>query len=147
MGGRMSIQQTVKDGFAFLEQTIEELTAERDYLDARCAELEHYERLNNEWVKEKVDGLNTFEEIEKMVELAERLGRQSAKEWIHCGWCKAEFDTKVEVQRHLVKCVKNPLVKRLEEFEDFARDFIELEYDNVLRERLEKILYNEKEMK
>ena len=66
----MSIQQTVKDGVAFLEQTIAELTAERDYLDRRCAE-----------------------------------------------------------------------------FEDFARDFIELKYDNVLRERLEKILYNEKEMK
>ena len=36
---------------------------------------------------------------------------------------------------------------RCAEFEHFARDFIELEYDNVLRERLEKILYNEKEMK
>ena len=64
----MSIQQTVKDGVAFLEQTIADLTAERDYLDGRCAK-----------------------------------------------------------------------------FEDFARDFIELEYDNVLRERLEKILYNEKD--
>jgi len=64
----MSIQQTIKDGVAFLEQTIEELTAERDYLDARLAE-----------------------------------------------------------------------------FEGFSRDFIELEYDNVLRERLEKILYKESE--
>ena len=36
----MSIQQTVKAGVAFLEQTINDLTAERDYLDARCAELE-----------------------------------------------------------------------------------------------------------
>ena len=36
----MSIQQTVKDGVAFLEQTIAELTAERDYLDGRCAEME-----------------------------------------------------------------------------------------------------------
>ena len=37
----MSIQQTINDGVAFLEQTIEELTAERDYLDARCAALEN----------------------------------------------------------------------------------------------------------
>ena len=36
----MSIQQTAKIGVAFLEQTINDLTAERDYLDARCAELE-----------------------------------------------------------------------------------------------------------
>ena len=34
---------------------------------------------------------------------------------------------------------------RLADFEDFARDFIELEYNNVLRERLEKILYKESE--
>ncbi len=34
---------------------------------------------------------------------------------------------------------------RCAEFEDFASDFIELEYDNVLRERLEKILYNGKD--
>ena len=34
---------------------------------------------------------------------------------------------------------------RCAEFEDFARDFIKLEYDNVLRERLEKILYKESE--
>ena len=64
----MTIKQTVKDGVAFLEQTIEELTAERDYLDGRLAE-----------------------------------------------------------------------------FENMARDFIKLEYDNVLRERLEKILYKESE--
>ena len=37
----MTIKQTVKDGVAFLEQTIEELTKERDYLDARCAALEN----------------------------------------------------------------------------------------------------------
>jgi hypothetical protein len=64
----MTIKQTIKDGVAFLEQTIEELTAERDYLDGRLAE-----------------------------------------------------------------------------FENMARDFIKLEYDNVLRERLEKILYKESE--
>jgi hypothetical protein len=143
----MSIQQTVKDGVAFLEQTIKDLTAERDYLDARCAELEHYERLSHEWVKEKVEGLNTFEEVEKMVKLAENINRESAKEIIYCGWCKAEFNTVKEIKQHAVICNDNPLVKRLAEFEDFARDFIELEYDNVLRERLEKILYNEKEMK
>ena len=40
----MSIQQTVKDGVAFLEQTIEELTAERDYLDKRLAEFENMAR-------------------------------------------------------------------------------------------------------
>ena len=32
---------------------------------------------------------------------------------------------------------------RCAEFEGFSRNFIELEYDNVLRERLEKILYKE----
>jgi hypothetical protein len=143
----MSIQQTAKAGIAFLEQTINDLTAERDYLDARCAELEHYERLSHEWVKEKVEGLNTFEEVEKMVELAERLNNENATNKIFCGWCKAEFNTVDEIKQHAVICNDNPLVKRLAEFEDFARDFIELEYDNVLRERLEKILYNEKEMK
>ena len=40
----MSIQQTVKDGIAFLEQTIKDLTKERDYLDGRCAEFENMAR-------------------------------------------------------------------------------------------------------
>ena len=40
----MSIKQTIKDGVAFLEQTIEELTAERDYLDGRLAEFENMAR-------------------------------------------------------------------------------------------------------
>ena len=40
----MSIQQTVKDGVAFLEQTIIDLTAERDYLDKRLAEFENMAR-------------------------------------------------------------------------------------------------------
>ena len=39
--GRMIIKQTIKDGVEFFEQTIEELTKERDYLDARCAALEN----------------------------------------------------------------------------------------------------------
>jgi hypothetical protein len=40
----MSIQQTVKDGIAILEQTINNLTAERDYLDGRLAEFENMAR-------------------------------------------------------------------------------------------------------
>ena len=40
----MTIKQTVKDGVAFLEQTIEELTKERDYLDARLADFENMAR-------------------------------------------------------------------------------------------------------
>ena len=135
------------EAYISCDHRVDDLTAERDYLDARCAELEHYERLSHEWVKEKVEGLNTFEEVEKMVKLAENINRESAKEIIYCGWCKAEFNTVKEIKQHAVICNDNPLVKRLAEFEDFARDFIELEYDNVLRERLEKILYNEKEMK
>ena len=43
----MSIQQTVKDGVSFLEQTIKDLTKERDYLDARCAK---YEQVCREFV-------------------------------------------------------------------------------------------------
>jgi len=43
----MSIQQTVKDGVSFLEQTIKDLTAERDYMDARCAK---YEQVCREFV-------------------------------------------------------------------------------------------------
>ena len=38
------IQQTVKDGVATLEQTINDLTAERDYLDRRLAEFENIAR-------------------------------------------------------------------------------------------------------
>jgi hypothetical protein len=137
----MSIQQTVKDGVSFLEQTIKDLTKERDYLDARCAELEYYEKLSHEWVKEKVEGLTTFEEVEKMVDLAERLNRQSAKEIIHCGWCKAEFDTKIEVQKHLIKCNKNPLVKRLVSLEQVCREFVAYQYpDAMCRERIKEVL-------
>lgn len=137
----MSIQQTVKDGVSFLEQTIKDLTAERDYMDARCAELEYYEKLSHEWVKEKVEGLTTVEEIEKMVELAERLNRQSAKEIIYCGWCKAEFDTKIEVQKHLIKCNKNPLVKRLVSLEQVCREFVTYQYpDAMCRERIKAVL-------
>ena len=40
----MSIQHTVKDGVAILEQTINDLTAERDYLDGRLAEFENMAR-------------------------------------------------------------------------------------------------------
>ena len=40
----MTIKQTVKDGVVFLEQTIEELTKERDYLDGRCADFENLAR-------------------------------------------------------------------------------------------------------
>jgi hypothetical protein len=40
----MSIQQTIKDGVATLEQTINDLTAERDYLDRRLAEFENIAR-------------------------------------------------------------------------------------------------------
>jgi len=40
----MSIQHTAKDGVAFLEQTINDLTAERDYLDRRLAEFENIAR-------------------------------------------------------------------------------------------------------
>jgi len=49
----MSIQQTIKDGIAFLEQTIEELTKERDYLDGRCAELEKQVARLELWLAEK----------------------------------------------------------------------------------------------
>jgi len=40
----MIIKQTIKDGVEFFEQTIEELTKERDYLDARLADFENMAR-------------------------------------------------------------------------------------------------------
>ena len=40
----MTIKQTVKDGVEFFEQTIEELTKERDYLDGRLADFENLAR-------------------------------------------------------------------------------------------------------
>ena len=146
----MTIKQQVKDGVAelrdyilLLEDQVKMTEKERDYLDGKCAEYEHYKKLNDEWVNEKIKGLNTFEEIERMVKLAERLNKESAKEIIHCGWCKAEFDTKVEVQKHLIKCDKNPLVKRLAEFENMARDFVEYRApDHVCRMHFEMMLKN-----
>jgi hypothetical protein len=110
-------QQQAIEGVDELVEYIEQLEQERDFLDARCAELEHYERLKNEWVKEKVEGLTTFEEIEKMVKLSDRLQREQAINKIICGWCGAKFDTKEQVKEHLLKCNDNPLVQQIKELE------------------------------
>jgi len=58
--------------------------------------------------------------------------------------CLDEIERKAKHIEELTK-ERDYLDGRCAEFEDFSRDFIELEYDNVLRERLEKILYNESE--
>ena len=100
----------------------------------RIEELEHYKRLNDEWVKERVEGLNTFEEIERMVELAEKLGRKYAKEWIHCGWCKEKFETREEVKEHLLICKSNPLNKYIQRYENLITNlFVFLERDRLVR--------------
>jgi len=101
---------------------------------ARVQELEHYKRLNEEWVHEKVEGLTTLEEIEKMAELAEKLSRKYAKEWIHCGWCKEKFETREEVKEHLLICKSNPLNEYIQRYEKLIVNlFSFLERDRLVR--------------
>jgi hypothetical protein len=58
--------------------------------------------------------------------------------------CLDEIERQAKHIEELTK-ERDYLDARLAEFEGFSRDFIKLEYDNVLRERLEKILYKESE--
>ena len=85
----------------------------------RIEELEHYKRLNEEWVREKVEGLTSFEEIEKMVMIADKLNKSNAS--IRCGWCDAEYDTRDQVKEHAFNCKDNPLAQRIAELEQERR--------------------------
>ena len=111
-------------------------------LKARVQELEHYERLQHEWVKEKIEGLNTFEEIEKMFELADKVSKQLAIPIIHCGWCIAEFETQDEVREHLLTCKDNPLAQRIAELECQlkSKQIVIESKEQTIREFAEKML-------
>ena len=101
-------------------------------LNKHIAELEHYKRLNEEWVHEKVEGLTTFEEIEKMVMIADKLNKSNAS--IRCGWCDAEFDTRDQVKEHAYGCKDNPLAQRIEKYNQLIVNlFSFLERDRLVR--------------
>jgi len=107
------IAQSICDACNNYPEALDEISR----LQARVQELEHYKRLNEEWVHEKVEGLTTLEEIEKMVKLSDRLQREQAVNKIICGWCDAKFYTKEQITKHLLKCNDNPLVKQIKELE------------------------------
>ena len=52
-----------------------------------------------------------------MFELIDKISRQLAIPIIRCGWCDAEFETRDQVQEHLLTCQDNPSVKRIAELE------------------------------
>ena len=98
-------------------------------LEKRGEYLEQYEKLNHEWVKEKVEGLNTFEEVEKMIMLAERLNKSNLS--IRCGWCDAEFETREQVKEHAYGCEDNPLTQRIAELENENNRLSGLVHDEI----------------
>lgn len=101
-------------------------------LEGKIRELEHYKRLNEEWAHEKVDGLTTFEEIEKMVMIADRINKSNAS--VRCGWCDAEFETRDEVKEHAYGCKDNPLAQRIEKYNHLIVNlFSFLERDRLVR--------------
>jgi len=85
----------------------------------RVQELEHYEKLIQEWVRDKVEGLDNLEEIEKMVRLVDDINRKNAG--VSCGWCNETFDTKDEIKQHALTCKDNPLAQRIAELEQERR--------------------------
>ena len=121
------------------EDEVAELEQERDYLDKRLAEFEHYKKLSEEWVKEKVDGLTTFEEIEKMVQLADRLSKEKAM--IECGWCGEKYETRDQIKQHALSCKNNPVAQRLADFERLANEFVQFKApDHMCRLRFIHLL-------
>jgi len=120
-------------------ERIAALEHERDYLDEKCAELEHYKKLSDEWVKEKVDGLNTFEEIEKMAQIVGRINEESVL--IACGWCGAKYETRDQIKQHALSCKDNPVARRLADFEHLAEEFAQFKApDHFCRLRFIQLL-------
>ena len=116
------------------------LTPEKcNELSKLFSELEHYKKLNNEWVKEKIEGLNTFEEVEKMVELADKIAKENAM--IVCGWCNEKFETYDQIKQHALGCKENPLVQRIEKYNHlFEKLFIFLEDHRLVRAHAKEML-------
>ena len=111
-----TVIQDFRDGQnIFRRSSVELMVREISRLNKRIAELEHYKRLNEEWVHEKVEGLTTLEEIEKMVMIADKLNKSNAS--IRCGWCDAEFDTRDQVKEHAYECKDNPLSKDIHRYQ------------------------------